>query len=207
MALEDFKHSAMAEAARRGDLNAMGTMLRDILASLDELSQTELDILDGLTATTAELNRAADVSGRLVAAGGTLSVTEAAHDGKTILLDTVAGSVCTLPAATGSGARFRFVVSVARTSNSHVVKVAASTDDEFVGHVYQVDTDTGDAIAAYPALDADGFDTITLDGTDGGADIGDVIEVEDVKAGTWALVAHLHGSGAVGTPLTSGISA
>jgi hypothetical protein len=31
--------------------------------------------------------------------GATLSVTEALHDGKTVLLDTAAGSVITLPAA------------------------------------------------------------------------------------------------------------
>lgn len=207
MAIDNEKGIAQAESARRGGLNDLGNLLRDIVESLDELSDIELGILDGATFTTAEANRALDVSGRLVAAGATLSVTEALHDGKTVLLNTAAGSVCTLPAATGSGARFRFVVSVARTSNAHVVKVAASTDDEFVGHVYQTDTDSADALASYPALDADGFDTITLDGTDGGTDIGDVIEVEDIKAGTWALVAHLHGSGSVGTPLSSGISA
>src|SRR5882672_2916055 len=63
-------------------------------------------------ATATEINRATDVSARLVTAGATLAVTEALHDMKTILLNSLGGSVCTLPASTGSGARFRFKVSV-----------------------------------------------------------------------------------------------
>lgn len=162
----------------------------------------------GVTATATELNRAADVSGRLVAAGGTLAVTEALHDGKTILLDTAAGSVCTLPAATGSGARFRFVVSVDATSNSHIIKVAASTDDLFLGSLLQTDTDTTDTLISMPALAGDTFDTITFsnDGTQGGLP-GDIIEVEDIAAGTWAIFGHVNGSGSVATPFSSAISA
>lgn len=169
---------------------------------------SELNILDGVTATATELNRAADVSGRLVAAGGTLAVTEALHDGKTILLDTAAGSVCTLPAATGSGARFRFVVSVDATSNSHIIKVAASTDDLFLGSLLQTDTDTTDTLISMPALAGDTFDTITFsnDGTQGGLP-GDIIEVEDIAAGTWAIFGHVNGSGSVATPFSSAISA
>ena len=77
-----------------------------------------------INATAAEINRTCDVSARLVAAGATLTVTTALHDNKTILLDTLAGSVCTLPAASGSGARFKFVVKAKATSNSHKIQVA-----------------------------------------------------------------------------------
>jgi len=175
---------------------------QDMTFKVNALTVDEVPV----TASAAEINRAADTSGRLVAAGGTLSVTEALHDGKVILLDTAAGSVCDLPAATGSGAKFTFIVSVARTSNSHIVRVAASSDDEFVGTMIQTDTDSSDALASYPALDADGFDTITLDATDGGVDVGDWIEVVDIKAATWAVKGHVNGSGTVGTPFSAAIT-
>ena len=118
----------------------------------------------GHTATATEVNRTCDVSGRLVAAGGTLAVTEAAHDGKTILLDTAAGSVCTLPAATGSGARFRFVISVIATSNSHIIKVTGN--DVMYGMAIALQ-DGGDTMVAFEtAVDSD---TITLNRTTTGS--------------------------------------
>ncbi len=210
---------SLANKAELGNRRSLGQLLRDVvtnfyafssaqLAALQLLTSTEIAALDGNTATATELTRAADVSTRLVAAGGTLSVTEASHDGRTILLDTAAGSVCTLPAATGSGARFRFVVSVDATSNAHIIKVAASTDDLFLGTLLQTDTDTSDTLISMPALAADTFDTITFaaDGTQGGA-VGDIIEVEDIASGTWAIAGHVNGAGTVATPFSSAISA
>lgn len=154
-----------------------------------------------VTSTADEINRATDVSGRQVAAGATLSITQAAHDGKTILLDQASGSAATLPAATGSGARIKVIVSTTVTSNSHTIACAGT--DEFAGAVYQVDTDTSDAIAAYPALAADNFDVITMNGTTTGGLIGDWYELEDVASGVWALVGYQNASGAVATPLSA----
>lgn len=156
-------------------------------------------------ASVAEINNPTLVAERQVAAGSALSVTQAAHDGKTILLGELTGSTATLPAATGSGARFRFLVSAAATSNAHVVQVAPSAD-EFAGHVLQTDTDTGDALASYPALAADNFDTLTLNGTTTGGLPGDVIEVEDIASGVWALRAVTNASGVVATPLSAAVT-
>jgi len=114
-----------------------------------------------LDATVTELNRAADVSSRLVAAGGTLTMTEASHEGKIICLDTAAGSVVTLPTSTGGGAMYRFLITVTATSNSHVIKVGNATD-EFRGYVVQ-DSDTATAPNIWWAADND--DTITLNRT------------------------------------------
>lgn len=135
-----------------------------------------------LAATTTELNRAADVSTRLIAAGATLAVTEAAHDGKIICLDTATGSTCTLPAATGSGAVFRFVVSVVATSNAHVVKVTGN--DTMFGQASVLDADS-DAVIAYAAASTD--DTLTLPGTTAGGSIGDWFEAIDLVADKWAV--------------------
>lgn len=152
--------------------------------------------LDGLDATPTEINRVADVSARLVAAGGTLAVTAALHDGKVICLDTLAGSACTLPAATGTGAKFTFIVTVNPTSNAHTIACAGT--DEFAGVIFQIDADTSDATQAYAAQAADNYDTITLEAAQTkGGDVGDWIEVVDILSGVWALRGHVIGTGSV----------
>lgn len=138
----------------------------------------------GVLATAAEINRVADVSTRLVAAGGTLSATVNAHDGKTILLDTAAGSVVTLPAATGSGAIIKCLVSVTATSNSHIVKVA-DNDDLITGFMDILDLDAA-ALSAYKANGTD-HDTITMNRTTTGGVIGDYVELQDVAANRWTI--------------------
>lgn len=154
-----------------------------------------------LAATALELNRACDVSARQVAVGDSLSATLATHDGKTLLLDAADGSELTLPAASGSGARFRVVVSTTVTSSAS--SIACAGTDEFHGVVYQIDTDTSDAIAAYPALTADNFDIISLNGTTTGGISGDWFELEDVASGVWAVVGYTNASGGVATPLAA----
>jgi hypothetical protein len=155
-----------------------------------------------LSATATEINRVADVSGRLVAAGATLSVTEALHDGKTILLDTLAGSVCTLPAATGSGARFKFVVGVKATSNSHIVKVTGN--DIIQGAVLVVDTDTAGTVTGFAT--ASDSDTITLNrSTSGSVTVGEWIELEDIAADTWSVRGVLTNTSNGATPFSAGV--
>ena len=173
--------------------------LRKVVASggsLDVESGGELDIESGgalklagteVTATAAELNRATDTSGRSVAAGATLAVTEALHDGKTIKLDTAAGSVCTLPAPV-VGMRVRFLVTVKPTSNFHQIKVAAATDF-MAGSLNILDNDA----AAQGAFAADGTadDNIQLNGTTKGGQVGDWIEVEGITSTVWAVTGNL----------------
>jgi len=160
----------------------------------------ELNILDGVTATAAEINNAADVSGQLVAAGASLALTVAAHSGKIIALNQATGSAVTLPAATGTGARFNIIVSVTVTSNAHTIDVAGA--DEFNGVVYQVDTDTSDTVAAYPALAGDDFDGISMNGGTTGGLIGDWFEIVDIASGVWAIRGFTNATGTVATPIS-----
>lgn len=141
-----------------------------------------------LTATAAELNRVADVSGRLVAGGSSLAITEASHDGKTVLLDTAAGTTATLPNATGSGAVFRFAVSTTATSNNHIVKVARAAD-HMAGFVDILDLD-GTVISSYKG-DGAVDDTVTMNRTTTGGVIGDWIECQDIKANLWLVCGKL----------------
>lgn len=194
------------QAAKLVELFATGVQTDTITANWTlsgTINVTGTFQLDGvvMTASAAELNRVADVSARLVGAGNALAVTLAVHDGKTILMDQADGSALTLLAATGSGARIRVVVSVTVTSNAH--SIAAAGTDEFVGHCYQVDTDTGDAIAAYPALGSDNFDTISMNGSTTGGLQGDIWELEDIAAGVWAVRGLINSTGAVATPFSA----
>lgn len=141
---------------------------------------------DGTTtlgASTLEVNRNCQVSVRKVAAGGTLTVTTALHDGKIIALDTAAGSTLTLPAATGSGAVFRVVVSVKATSNQHKVQVA-NANDTMSGSVNLLDNDST-AQTAYAASGTD--DTLTWNGTTTGGQVGDWADFVDILANVWAV--------------------
>jgi hypothetical protein len=164
----------------------------------------DVDILkiDGtqVTATATEINRIADTSGRLVAAGGTLLMTEAAHDGKIIKLDTAAGSVVTLPTSTGGGAVYRFVVTVTATSNSHIIKVGNATD-EMRGFVVQ-DSDTATAPNIWWAADND--DTITLNRTTTGlAAQGEYFEIVDALSGHFMVQGYSQASGTEATPFSA----
>lgn len=137
-----------------------------------------------LSATAVEINRAADVSARLVGAGGTLAATTDLHDGKIILLNTASGSVVTLPNATGSGAVFCFAVSVTATTNSHIVKTARAAD-HMTGFINVHDLD-GTAAGMYKG-DGTADDTITMNRTTTGGVIGDTFECVDIAANLWLV--------------------
>ncbi|HYF28586.1 MAG TPA: hypothetical protein VD931_22795 [Baekduia sp.] len=163
------------------------------------LTAAELDKLDGLEASQAELDRVADVSTRLVAGGSSLTLTAAAHDGKTVLLDTAAGTTITLPAATGSGARFRLVVSVAATSNQHRINVVGN--DAFFGTA-TLAQDGGDTSVLFEAgTDAD---QINLNGTTTGGTKGATVELEDIATDVWAVRIVSAATGTEATPFTTG---
>jgi hypothetical protein len=157
---------------------------------------------------TATVSALANNAARYVAAGSTKALT-AANDKQTIKLDTLTGSVVTLPAATGSGVRFKFLVSVLATSNSHKIQVA-NASDFMVGIISGPNTSTG-AFTAFAAANsgtvATNSDTITLNraGT-GSASVGEWIDVEDVAANTWAVNGLLSAAAAAfTTPFTAAV--
>ena len=170
-------------------------------SGLSSVNSTALSIGGtAIAATAAEINRVADASARGVAAGSTLAVTEALHDGKVIKLDTATGSVCTLPAATGSGARFKFMVSVLATSNSHIVKVA-SASDIMQGVIAQANDTDGSVSAWETAADSD---TITLNRTTtGSVTRGEWVELIDIAANLWLVTGLISGTGTEATPFSA----
>lgn len=130
-------------------------------------------------------------------AGGSTRTLTAADAGKTILLDTAAGTTITLPASTGTGLVYKFIVSVLATSNSHKIQVANATD-AMDGYVFYRD-DTADAANAFFAT-AGTSDTITLNRTTtGSVVIGESITITDLTLARF----HVEGfSACTGTPAT-----
>ena len=139
-----------------------------------------------VTATPAEINAVADVTGRVVsAAGPTLSVTAALHGGRIVAFDQTGGTAATLPAATGTGNMYHFVVKVKNTSSANTI-VLADASDLFQGQVINTDADAT-APVSYTANAAGDVDTISLNGTTTGGQIGDWIEVCDIASNVYAV--------------------
>ena len=137
------------------------------------------------------------------------AVTSEEHAGRTLLLGEVGGNALvtlTLPAATGSGNIYKFIVSVVNTSN-YVIKVANATDTIDGQVIVQNDTTEG-GTASVIGWKADGTDdTITLNGTTtGGASIGDYVELIDIAANQYTVSGMLQASGTEATPFSATVS-
>lgn len=139
-----------------------------------------------------------------VNAGSTLTLTQAAHAGRVVNLNTAAGSTVTLPAATGSGAIYNFRVSALATSNSHVIK-AASASDSFDGFVFSMDDTSANAVAFFAVAGTD--DTITLNRTTtGSVTVGEFITVQDVASGRFNVRGFISNTGTPATPFSATVS-
>lgn len=157
MSINTTKARQLAGAAQRGDQRALGSLL-----------QSFIDLLaDEPISATADLSLRADL-----------------HGGKTIIANKADGIAFTLPAATGSGAKYRIVVGTAITSNNLTVVVTG--DDVFTGHVLADDGD-GEPANGFPT--AANTNRITMGGTGNatGGVKGDIIELQDIAADTWSV--------------------
>ncbi len=134
------------------------------------------------------------------------AITEIEHAGRTLLLGEVGGNALvtlTLPDATGSGTTYKFIVTVANTSN-YVIKVP-DANNTIAGIMLYLDED-GTAITGYPTVAAS--DTITLNGGTTGGIVGDYLEIVDIATDKW----HVRGTMRVGagtnpaTPFSATVS-
>lgn len=146
------------------------------------------------TGTTALL-------GAPIAVGSSLAIT-AAMSNQAIKLDTAAGSTATLPAATGSGAVYRFVVTTTATSNAHKI-LAASSSDFLIGNA--VGHTAAGATLAFSAAAATAHSIqMPFAGTQpSGGFIGDYFEFCDTAANLWTV----RGTYQAGTTATTPFSA
>ena len=137
-----------------------------------------------------------DVNSTLTASA---AITQDTYNGQIINLSAAAGMTITLPAATGTNAMYRFVVSTTVTSNSYKVQVANATD-VLVGKASVAGT-TGTVFSTLTASD-----TLTMNGSTQGGVAGSYVEIMDVASGIFVVRANLLGSGTPITPFSAAVS-
>lgn len=121
-----------------------------------------------VTATAAEINQIADVSGKNEVVAAT-NVIDASENGKTFFLSSATEFVSTLPAP-ALGLRFTFIVTAAPSGASYTI-VTASSANTIKGAVFTSDVNSGtDA-----DLETSGGDTISF--VDAKAVAGDRVEL------------------------------
>lgn len=138
--------------------------------------------------------------GTVSVTSATVSITDDAHAGQRILLNRAAGVTATLPAATGSGARYEFVL-MADASGNQIIRVA-NASDTMMGVAY-LGNDTAGASVFYTA---DTSDTITMNGSTTGGYKGARVLVDDVAANVYAVMVFSEASGTEATPFSAAVS-
>lgn len=130
------------------------------------------------------------------------TITPAAHAGRPILLSAAAGLTATLPAATGTGDLYEFIVLTTVTSNAAIIKVANATDT-MVGLVLGLD---GDGVPANAWTVGTTDDTVNMDGSTQGGLAGDRIVVRDIAAGKFFVNGFIKQSDTEATPMAATVS-
>lgn len=201
-----FKYTTVAELLNGlVTVNAAGTALTGAnTATNDQFLIYDLSATAAKYITVAEMYesmRLASVAANIIAAGSTLSVTAALHGGKTIALDTLTGSVCTLPVATGSGNVYTFITKVLATSNSHIIKVADASG-LMAGVIVAGDNADGTATSFATTATSD---TITLNRTTTGSVRigGDQITLTDIATNVYAVAGNTICTGGEATPFSA----
>ena len=142
-----------------------------------------------------------DSATKLVASTATqIVVTAAAHAGRNVVLNSTHTTTVTLPAATGTGNVYTFLVGTTGTDGSKIIQVANTTD------VIQ-----GASIAANTQSTTIGFitsatsDTVTLNNTTTGGLIGSEVSIIDVVAGTFLVSVFNIATGNPATPFSAAV--
>lgn len=128
-------------------------------------------------------------------------LTETGQSGTTIVANRAAGITFTLPAASGFGTLFEFVVGTTVTSNNLIIQVANSAD--IMSGVAINAQDAGDTAIAFETAAAD--DTITLNGTTKGGVKGDRVILKDVAPNIWSVQVFGSATGTEVTPFSSAV--
>lgn len=119
------------------------------------------------------------------------------------LLDTAAGSVLTLPAATGSGLELQVVCSVSATSNAHKILTSPITD-VLIGRA--VGSIAAGTPLQFSALVAGGFHSLQMPfaGTQPSGGLqGDCFYLKDIAAGVWEVTGQYESGTTSTTPFST----
>ena len=141
-------------------------------------------------------------SGVVNVTAATVSLTQATHGGQVVTINRAAGVTATLPAATGTGAKFQLIVGTTVTSNEFIVQ-AASASDTMTGTAILLQDSADSVVGFETAADSD---TITMNGTTKGGIKGDSVECIDVASGLWWVRVMGSATGTEVTPFSAAVS-
>lgn len=139
--------------------------------------------------------------GVVTLSSATVTLTNAGHAGQMLVLDRAAGVTATLPAATGSGARFNFRVKTSVTSNAYIIQVANASD--VMTGTAELFQDAADTIVGFAT--ASTSDTITMNGTTTGGLLGAHVDVVDIATNLWHVRLVSDASGTEATPFSAAV--
>lgn len=146
-----------------------------------------------------------DSSAPVSLTAATHTITRAQHAGRTMTLNKSGGIGITLPAATGSGDKYRFVVGTVSATGYAFSSVVGT--DLMEGMIIGASTTDSATDAARTWLSGATDDTVTLNGTTtGGAAVGDWVEFEDMSATGWAVRGFITQSGSEATPFSDTVT-
>lgn len=148
---------------------------------------------------TTEDFRAGSNNGLVDCTASTLTVTKSLHSGSVVTLNRAAGITVTLPAASGTGDCYRFIIGTTVTSNSTIIKVANSSDS-FCGFAIQA-ADGGSTSNMWEIATND--DTITFNGTTTGGIKGDYVEIIDIGTNIFHVRVQGAATGTEATPFSA----
>lgn len=134
-----------------------------------------------------------------VAKTASFTLSRSAHQDAWVKCDAAAGMTVTLPAASGTGDKYKLIVGTTVTSNNFIVQVANATDVLY-GAVH-LTTDIAGTSMPTGATD----DTITMNGSTKGGVKGSWVVLEDIATGIWALSGALICTGTEATPFSAAV--
>jgi hypothetical protein len=134
---------------------------------------------------------------RIRALTAATTLTQESHDGQMILINNTTGFAVTLPAANGTGSKYRFFIAATVSSGNHTI-VTASASDVMKGFAHLFGDDTS-ALGGFSTITAV---TITMDGSTRGGFAGDIVELEDVATNVWSVRMFGHATGTEATPFS-----
>lgn len=124
----------------------------------------------------------------------TVTINEGGYSGLPIKMNRAAGITATLPAATGSGAKYEFYGAV-DASGSQIIRAASASDVmQGVAIIGGEDFNT-----------ADTSDTITLNATTTGGFKGWKVFLVDIASGVWDVLVISESSGTAATPFSAAV--
>lgn len=182
--------------------NSDGTNARTVV------TLNQIQTLTGKTLTAPTITNPTISGTTPISVTGATATLGATHVGRTTVANRAAGVAFTLPAATGTGDKYRIVVGTTLTSGSLTVVVAEASDYMRGNALFANDSDgsASNFETANTGTLATESDTITFNRTTTGlGTIGDTIELEDIATDIWLVVVRAQASGTEATPFSAAV--